>query len=128
VVVVAIGVVGGDVVVVVVGVVVVVVVGVVVVVVVGVVVVVVVVVVVGTTGTEIVTVDAECVEVGPVFSAASVTLFALRLKITVPSEVHATSTWMTVPDDAAGVTTQPVAVPVRVKSLLARPLMLFEKV
>ena len=56
--------------------------------------------------------EAEDIEVGPVFPAASVTEFAARLATTVPSEPHTTVTVTDVPDDADGVKEHPVAVPV----------------
>ena len=50
------------------------------------------------------------------------------MPIKVPSEHEATTTVTTVPEEAEGVKTQPVAVPVFEKSAEARPLIAFEKV
>ena len=65
---------------------------------------------------------------GPVLPAASLTELAASLPIKVPSEQEATTTVTTVPEEAEGVKTQPVAVPVFEKSAEARPLIAFEKV
>ena len=50
------------------------------------------------------------------------------MPIKVPSEQEATITVTTMPEDAAGVKTQPVAVPVLEKSAEVSPLIAFEKV
>jgi len=50
------------------------------------------------------------------------------LPIKVPSEQEETVTVTTVPEEAEGVKTQPVAVPVLEKSTEASPLIAFEKV
>ena len=79
-------------------------------------------------GTAIVTVSAVCTDAGPVFVAASVTLFCASFAMTVPSDVHETSTRIVTPDVDAGENVQPVAVPVFEKSLADSPEMDSEKV
>ena len=53
---------------------------------------------------------------------------AARLNTTVPSEQEETVTVIEEPELAEGVKTQPVAVPVLLKSEAVRPVTLFEKV
>ena len=77
---------------------------------------------------SIVTLEATAAAAGPVLPAVSVTPLAARLRITVPSEQLATVTVIDVPEAADGVKTQPVAVPVLVKSDEAIPETDSEKV
>ena len=70
---------------------------------------------------SIVTLEASVLEAGPVLPAVSVTPLAARRATTVPSEQLATVTVIDVPEAADGVNTQPVAVPVLVKSAAAIP-------
>jgi len=71
---------------------------------------------------SIVMVDALLSALGPTFDAPSVTLLALSLAMTVPSEVHSTLTVIEVPEAADGVKTHPLAVPPAfVKSPVAMP-------
>ena len=65
---------------------------------------------------------------GPVLPAASLTELAASLPIKVPSEQEATTTVTTVPEEAEGVKTQPVAVPVLLKSAEVNPETVSEKV
>jgi hypothetical protein len=62
----------------------------------------------------IVTLDADVSEAGPELGVAAVsaTLFAVRVKTTVPCPVQVTDTLIETPDDALGLMVQPVAVPV----------------
>ena len=70
------------------------------------------------------TVAAVTAAVGPVLDAASVTLLALSARITVPAEHEVTGTLYAAPEPVGVPTTQPVAVPVRVKSAAASPVTL----
>ena len=65
---------------------------------------------------------------GPVLPAASLTELAASLPINVPSEQDEAVTVTDEPEEAEGVKTQPVAVPVFVKSAEVSPLIVFEKV
>jgi hypothetical protein len=55
---------------------------------------------------------ADAAEVGPWLPATSCTAFAFKRATTVPAPEHTTETDITMPDDAAGVKTHPLAVPV----------------
>jgi len=72
--------------------------------------------------------EADAAEEGPLFAALSLTARAAKRVTTVPSEHEATVTVIDEPEDAEGVKTQPVAVPVFEKSAEARPLTTSEKV
>jgi hypothetical protein len=65
---------------------------------------------------------------GPLLPAVSETALAAKLNTTVPSEQEETVTVIEEPELAEGVITQPVAVPVLLKSEAVRPVTLFEKV
>ena len=65
---------------------------------------------------------------GPPLPAESVTDVDAKLNTTVPSEQEAAVTVIEEPEDAEGVKTQPVAVPVLEKSAEVRPEMASEKV
>jgi hypothetical protein len=69
-----------------------------------------------------VTVDAVVALAGPAFDVASVTAFAFRERITVPWPPPERVIVKVEPDEALTPAVQPVAVPVIVKSLAARPL------
>ena len=71
---------------------------------------------------SMVTLDASVFDVGPVFPAASETVFAVSRAITVPSLEHVTETVMLVPELALGVKAHPLAVPALLKSPEAIPL------
>ena len=72
--------------------------------------------------------DAEAAEEGPLFAALSLTARAAKRTTTVPSEQEAIVTVIDEPEAAEGVKTQPVAVPVLLKSAEVRPLTASEKV
>jgi hypothetical protein len=71
---------------------------------------------------------AATADAGPVLPAASTTASAANCSTNVPSPHPVTATLIVVPDDAAGVNTHPVAVPVFEKSAAARPLIASPKV
>ena len=76
----------------------------------------------GETGGHVTAADAALEAViGPWFPAASCTVLVFSWLITVPAPVHVTETVTEVPDDAEGVKTHPVAVPVFVKLDADRP-------
>ena len=63
---------------------------------------------------------------GAALPAESEAALAASLNITVPSEQEATVTVIDEPELAEGVNTQPVAVPVLLKSAEVKPLTVFE--
>ena len=71
--------------------------------------------------------DARTAEVGPVLSAASVTLLGARRMMTVPSVVHVAVTEKDVPDEAGTAKVQ-LAVPTFEKSELVSPLTASSKI
>ena len=73
---------------------------------------------------SIVTVPAVTAAAGPGWTRHRVTLFALSARITVPAEHEVTGTLYEAPEPVGVPTTQPVAVPVRVKSAAASPVTL----
>jgi hypothetical protein len=72
--------------------------------------------------------EAVAAEEGPLFAALSLTARAAKRTTTVPSEQEAIVTAIDDPEAAEGVKTQPVAVPVLLKSAEVRPLTASEKV
>ena len=72
--------------------------------------------------------EATGVETGPGLPGTSLTALAASLSITVPDEQEEAVTVIDDPDEAEGVKTQPVAVPVLEKSAAANPEMASEKV
>jgi len=77
---------------------------------------------------SIFTEDASTLLAGALFPAASETAEAASLNTTVPSEHEEIVTVIEEPELAAGVKTQPVAVPVLLKSAEVRPEIASEKV
>ena len=77
---------------------------------------------------SIFTEDASTLLAGPLLPAASETAEAANLSTTVPAEHEAAVTVIDEPEAAEGVNTQPVAVPVLLKSAAVRPEMASEKV
>ena len=77
---------------------------------------------------SIVTEVAAAAAEGPVLEAASLAPFAANLSTNVPSEQEATVTVIDEPEAEEGVKTQPVAVPVLLKSAAANPETASEKV
>jgi hypothetical protein len=75
-----------------------------------------------------VTEEASKLAAGPVLPAVSLTPEAASLNIKVPLEQEETVTVIEDPEAAEGVNTQPVAVPVLLKSVEVRPEILSEKV
>jgi hypothetical protein len=75
---------------------------------------------------SIVTEDARTADVGPVLSAASVTLLGAKRMMTVPSVVHVAVTEKDVPDEVGTAKVQ-LAVPTFEKSALVSPLMASSK-
>ena len=76
---------------------------------------------------SIVTEEADSAVVGPVLLAASETAAAASLSATVPAEQEETVIAIDDPEAAAGVNTQPVAVPVLEKSAEVKPETVLEK-
>ena len=77
---------------------------------------------------SILTEEADSAVVGPVLLAASETAAAAIRNTTVPAEQEETVIAIDDPEAAEGVNTQPVAVPVLLKSVEVRPEILSEKV
>ena len=77
---------------------------------------------------SILTEEADSAVVGPVLLAASETAAAAIRNTTVPAEQEETVIAIDDPEAAAGVNTQPVAVPVLEKSAAVKPEMASEKV
>ena len=71
--------------------------------------------------------DASTLLAGPLLPGASDTAEAANLSTTVPSEQDETVTVIEEPEAADGVNTQPVAVPVLLKSAAVNPEMASEK-
>ena len=76
---------------------------------------------------SIFTEDASILLAGPLLPAASETEEAANLSTTVPAEQEATVTVIEEPEEAEGVKTQPVAVPVLEKSAEVKPETVLEK-
>jgi hypothetical protein len=72
--------------------------------------------------------EATGVETGPGLPGTSLTALAANLSITVPDEQDDSTTVIDDPDEAEGVKTQPVAVPVFEKSAEVSPVTGSEKV
>ena len=64
---------------------------------------------------------------GPLLPARSLTALPASLNITVPAEQEETETTIDEPELEAGLNTQPVAVPVLLKSAAVKPVMASEK-